>query len=189
MTAAPHRPKVFYGWVLAWMLGPTQLVSWGILYYAFSVVMPLMRAELGWSAAESSAAFSIAMLASGAASIPAGRWLDARGPRRLMTLGSILAVALVVAWSQVTSLLALYAVWACMGVVMATVLYDPAFWVIARWFRRRRARALTLVTFWGGLASTVFIPLTDALVRAWGWRSALLAPTPWSTRWVPLKWR
>lgn len=175
MTAAPRRPKVFYGWVLAWMLGPTQLVSWGILYYAFSVVMPLMRAEMGWTAAESSAAFSIAMLASGLAAIPAGRWLDARGPRRLMTIGSIAAVALVVAWSQVTSLLALYAVWACLGAVMATVLYDPAFWVMARWFRRKRARALTVVTFWGGLASTVFIPLTDALVRAWGWRDALLA--------------
>lgn len=175
MTAAPHHPKVFYGWVLAWMLGPTQLVSWGILYYAFSVVMPLMRAEMGWSAAESSAAFSIAMLASGLAAIPAGRWLDARGPRRLMTIGSIAAVALVVAWSRVTSLLALYAVWACLGAVMATVLYDPAFWVMARWFRRKRARALTVVTFWGGLASTVFIPLTDALVRAWGWRDALLA--------------
>jgi len=175
MTAAPRPPRVFYGWVLAWMLGPTQLVSWGILYYAFSVVMPLMRAEMGWSAAESSAAFSIAMLASGLAAVPAGRWLDARGPRRLMTVGSILAVALVAAWSQVTSLLALYAVWACLGAVMATVLYDPAFWVMARWFRRKRARALTLVTFWGGLASTVFIPLTDALVRAWGWRSALLA--------------
>ena len=110
MTAAPARPRVFYGWVLAWMLGPTQLVSWGILYYAFSVVMPLMNAEMGWSAGETSAAFSIAMLASGIASIPAGRWLDARGPRLMMTVGSILAVVLVVAWSQVASLPALYVV-------------------------------------------------------------------------------
>lgn len=175
MVAEPARPQRYYGWKLAWMLGPTQLVSWGILYYAFSVIMPPMRSEMGWSAAEASGAFSLAMLVNGLAAIPVGRWLDQRGPRLLMTVGSIAASLLVAGWSQVQSLEALYAVWACIGVAMAGVLYDPAFWVIARWFRRRRDRALTLVTFWGGLASTVFIPLTDALTRMGGWRAALLA--------------
>lgn len=157
------------------MLGPTQLVSWGILYYAFSVIMPSMRAEMGWSAAETSGAFSVAMFATGLASVPAGRWLDARGPRLLMTLGSVLATALVVAWAGVQSLPGLYAIWAALGVTMAATLYDPAFWVVARWFRRRRDRALTIVTVWGGLASTAFIPLTTSLVQTQGWRSAVLA--------------
>ncbi len=173
MTPAPARPRVFYGWVMAWMLGPTQLVSWGVLYYAFSVVMPRMRAEMGWSTAEITGAFSAAMLASGIAAVPDGQWLVRHGPRWMMTAGSVAAALLVVAWSQVTSLAALYAVWTCIGVIMAMVLYDPAFWVIARWFKRGRDRALTLVTFWGGLASTAFIPLTDMLAGAFGWRAGL----------------
>jgi cyanate permease len=42
------------------------------------------------------------------------------------------------------------------------------------WFERRRVRALTIVTVFGGLASTVFYPLTAWLVEVQGWRSALL---------------
>lgn len=171
-------PTKFHGWTLAWMLGLTQMVSWGILYYGFGVVLPRMQAETGWSSAEAALAFSIATIVSALVAIPLGRRLDARGPRLTMTAGSIAAAALLIAWSQVQSLAALYAVFVGLGAVMAMVLYDPAFWIVAQWFSgewaRRRGRALTIVTFWGGLASTAFIPLANALIERFGWRSALI---------------
>ena len=40
---------------------------------------------------------------------------------------------------------ALYVVWIGLGVVMAAVLYEPAFAVVATWFVRRRDRALTIL--------------------------------------------
>jgi sugar phosphate permease len=57
---------------------------------------------------------------------------------------------------------------------MAATLYEPAFAVLAKWFERGRARALLLVTLAGGLASTIFLPLSAWLVGAQGWRGALL---------------
>jgi MFS family permease len=169
---------VYYGWVLAWMLGPAQLVTWGILYYTFAVMLAPMQAELGWSTAELTGAFSLALLAGGVAAVPAGRWLDRRGPHRMMTLGVLASALLVLGWSQVHALPAFYAIWLMLGVLSAAVLYDPAMWVIARWFsghwRDRRGRALTVLTFFGGLASTVFIPLSSALQQTYGWRSALV---------------
>src|SRR5690606_25933574 len=56
----------------------------------------------------------------------------------------------------------------------ALVLYEPAFAVMASWFVRRRGTALTIITFAGGLASTIFVPLSDILLTSFGWRQAVL---------------
>ncbi|NTU84728.1 MAG: MFS transporter, partial [Chloroflexales bacterium] len=152
-----------------------QVVSWGILYYAFSVFVAPMQAELGWSTVELTGAYSLALLCSGLAAVPVGRWVDRRGPRALMTVGSILAVALVVAWSRVTSLAAFYLIMAGVGLVSAAVLYEPAFAIIAVWFRRLRGRALTVLTFFGAFASFIFIPLSAWLEHMLSWRGALFA--------------
>jgi MFS family permease len=93
-----------------------------------------------------------------------------------MTAGSVGATALVVAWSQVQTVSQLYAVWAGLGLVMATVLYEPAFAVLAKWFVEpaARRRAMTALTLIAALASFIFLPLSQALVDAHGWRDALL---------------
>ena len=169
-----QSPRLYYGWVMVAALSLTEITSWGVLYYAFSVFLTPIGAEMGWSIAEMTGAYSLALLVSGVAAIPAGRWLDRHGPRGLMTAGSIAATVLVVAWSRVESLLGFYLVWAGIGLVMAAVLYEPAFVVVATWFRRYRARALTLLTFVAGLASVIYIPLSDRLVGSYGWRDALL---------------
>ena len=68
------------------------------------------------------------------AGIGVGRYLDRHGPRALMTAGSVAGALLVVAWSRVEGLAAFYAIWVAIGLVMATVLYEPAFTVLAKWF-------------------------------------------------------
>jgi MFS family permease len=170
---------IYYGWALAYVVGITELVSWGILYYAFGVLLTPMQRELGWSSAQLSGAFSLALLCGGLAALPFGRWLDQRGPRMLMTLGSIIAVVLVVAWATTDNLIAFYLLWGAIGIVTAAVLYEPAFWIVTTWFSgewaSQRGKALTIVTFFGGLASTVFVPLTNALKDVYGWRGALIA--------------
>jgi predicted MFS family arabinose efflux permease len=81
---------------------------------------------------------------------------------------------LVIAWSQVTILMAFYLIWIGLGACAAAILYEPAFVVIAQWFTRERGTALAIITFAAGLASTIFLPLSDALLHAFGWRIAVL---------------
>ena len=116
----------------------------------------------------------VAMLLSGLGAAPVGRWLDHRGPRLLMTAGSIAAVLLLVALSRVTSLAEFYVVWALIGITMSTVLYEPAFAVVTAWFERQRTRALTALTLLAGLASTIFMPIESWLIEVQGWRTALV---------------
>ena len=166
------RP-LFYGWVLVGVLSITVTVSYGVLMYAFAVVLEPMQADLGWSQAVLTGGFSIAAVSAGVAGIPVGRWVDRYGPRAVMTTGSVLATLLLMAWSRVTDPLMYQLIWLGLGACMAAVFYEPAFAIIATWFRRDRARALTLLTVAGGLASTIFVPLTAWLVAAAGWRAAV----------------
>jgi len=166
--------RLYYGWVQVWLLSFTELVSWGILYYAFSVLIVPMGDDLGWSRVQMTAAFSVGGLVSGVFGIPVGRWVDRHGARALMTAGSIGATIMVLAWSMVQSLPVFYLIWAGIGLTMSAVLYEPAFVVVATWFRRDRTRALAVLTFTGGLASVVFLPLTNWLVEGFGWREALV---------------
>ena len=165
---------LYFGWPMLLGLSAAEVTSWGILYYSFSVFLDPMRDALGWSTTELTGAYSLALLLSGLTAIPVGRWLDRHGPRLLMSLGSIAAALLVVAWSSVHNLVAFYAIWVGIGVVMATVFYEPAFYVVAQWFDRLRSRALTLLTFVGGFASVIYLPLAGWLLRSYGWREALL---------------
>ena len=155
-------------------LGITELVSWGVLVYAFSVFLVPMREGLGWSDAQLSGAYALGVVVSGLAAVPVGRWLDRRGPRALMTAGSVLAVIVVLAWARIGSLPGFYAVFAFAGLAMAATLYEPAFAMAARWFSARRAQAVLVLTIFGGLASVVFLPLSAWLVGSFGWRSALV---------------
>jgi MFS family permease len=171
--APPVRSRA---WAIVGALAITETVSWGILYYAFAAFLTPMRAELGLSTAELTGAFSLGLLVAGVAGIPVGRYLDRHSPRPLMTAGSIAGVALVVAWSRVDGLVAFYALWVAIGLVMATVLYEPAFTVLAKHFpvAEQRRRAMTAMTLVAALASFIFLPLTQALIDAHGWRDALL---------------
>ncbi len=173
-ASSPARSPVrFPGWRIAWALAITQTVGYGVLTYSFGVFTLPMELETGWTRAQTSGAFSLALLVSGLAAFPVGRWVDTRGARGIMSIGSLIGSALVLLWSFVTSLPALYLVQAGIGLVMAAVLYDVAFTVIATWFRRDRIRAMLLVTMVAGLASTIFIPLATLLVETFGWREAL----------------
>ena len=175
------------GWRIAWALAVTQTVGYGILFYAYGVFTVPMERELGLTRDRTSLAFAAALLVSGLAALPAGRIVDRYGGRALMTLGSLAGGAALVAWSRVETFAGLVATQAVIGLVLAAVTYEVAFAVLVPWFRRDRLRALLLVTFAAGFASTIFVPLATALEAWLGWRAALatLGATLWIAT-VPL---
>ena len=155
-------------------LAATQVVSWGVLYYAFSVLLVPMQASLGWSRSTLVGGFTLAVVVSGLSAGVVGRLLDAEQSRRVMVGGSLLGVGAVVAWSLARSVVMYYASFVAVGAAMACVLYEPAFTVLAKRTAPHHRRAITAVTLVAGLASFVFQPLTGLLASHLGWRRALL---------------
>jgi len=166
--AAPTYDRRKVGW-----LSLAQLITWGSVFYTFALLLEPVERELGLTRAQSSLAFSLALLAEGALAYPVGRWIDRGHERAVMTGGSLLVAACLALHSQVHSIEGFYAVWIVLGAGLAATLYTPVFAVVTRRFPDDFRRAIITLTFLGGLASTVFIPLSAWLIASLGWRHAL----------------
>ncbi|WP_230193460.1 MFS transporter [Streptomyces coriariae] len=168
-SSQPERPRAALP-----ALCLTQITSWGIVYYAFPVLNPQITAATGWNAATTTASFSAALLVSAVAGIRIGRILDARGPRTVMTAGSVIGTASLVIIATAPNMTLFTAGWLLAGLAMASTFYQPAFAALTRWWAPEHVRALTIVTLAGGLASTVFAPLTALLANHFSWRHTYL---------------
>jgi Major Facilitator Superfamily len=154
-------------------LGLTQIVSWGALYYSIAVLGASMRDELGLSAATLFGAYSLSLLLSALAAPLAGRAIDRHGGRLVLSVGSVTAALALFAIAHAHSALTLYAAWALAGVAMSMTLYDPAFATLSQHAGTSYRTALTALTLMGGLASTVFWPLSLKGLEWFGWRDTL----------------
>ena len=150
------------------------MISWGTLYYAFPVLLTAIGAGRGWSQPEMIGAFSVCILVSGLCAYPAGKFVQRRGGRFAMSAGSVFAALGLATVAISPSLTVFYAGWAIVGVAMSLTLYEAAFSLLAAVYDADYRRAVTTVTLAGGLASTVFWPLTERLVVWIGWQ-----PTFW----------
>ncbi|WP_120004218.1 MFS transporter [Nesterenkonia muleiensis] len=164
----PALPVILAG------LCTTQIIAWGILYYAFPVLSARIAADTGWTTASVTVAYSAGLVVSALLGIPVGKVLDRRGPRLVMTAGSVLGVAGLVMIASAANYWVFLAGWLTAGVAMAGNLYPPAFAAVTRWYGARRVFALMMITLIGGLASTVFAPVTEALTETFDWRGVYL---------------
>ncbi|GAA1964880.1 MFS transporter [Catenulispora subtropica] len=164
-----------YRWRLVAGLAVSQTVGYGVLFYAFSVFLVPTAHDLHTSTPVVTGALTCSLLAGAVAAVPVGRHLDRHGGRALMSIGSVAASVLVLAWSQVQTVWQLYTVWIGVGVASAAVLYEAAFAVIVSWFGAEgRAKALLAVTIVAGFASSIFLPTAGFLLADLGWRDAVL---------------
>ena len=172
---SPKGPSAAHSlrWVLL-TLCVTEITSWGVLYYAFTVLSKQISADTGWSAPAVTGAYSAGLVTSALVGIPVGRWLDRVGPRWIMTAGSVLGTLCVVAVAAAPNYGWFVAAWVVAGAAMSAVFYAPAFAALTRFFGTDAVRALTILTLAAGFSSTVFAPLTAALSAQIAWRQTYL---------------
>lgn len=164
-----HPPSKTIG-----ILAVTQIVSWGSLYYAFSIVAPDIGRELALAPELVFGAFSWALLVAGLAATPVGMLLDRHGGRHVMAAGSLLCF-LGLAWlSRCDGPVSYYLAWTLIGAAMALTLYEAAFATLNRKLDTGARQAISILTLFGGFASTLFWPLTAKLHAVLGWRDTYL---------------
>lgn len=156
-------------------LGLTQVIGWGTTFLMPSVLGRHIQQDL---AIPSEVVFGgiTVMFGVGALIAPQiGRAMDRLGARDIMMAGSALyALALAgVALSQGAASYLLC--WAAMGVASTLALNTPSSIALAQVAGSRARRAISLLAIIGGLASTIFWPLSGVLDAFVGWRGVLLA--------------
>jgi predicted MFS family arabinose efflux permease len=154
-------------------LGIGQIISWGTLTYSIAVLGRSMRAELGLTETELFGAFTISLFASGLAAPLAGRLIDSRGAREVLSVGSMLGAISMIMMAFATGRITFTLAWIVAGIAMAATLYDAGFAALNQIARDSYRRSVTILTLWGGFASTVFWPLSLAIDESFGWRITL----------------
>jgi MFS family permease len=161
-------------WRAVPVLGVTQILAWGGIFYTPVLMVPLIAAERGFSFTFAMGGFSAGLLAAGLVSPMVGGLIDRHGGHRVMPFGS-LAGAVGLAGLTVASHPVLYvAVWMLLGAALAASLYDPAFATLGRIFGAHARQPITVLTLAGGFASTVSWPATYALLQPLGWKGTYL---------------
>ena len=155
-------------------LGVSQITAWGTSYYILGVLAAPIAADTGWSRSLVFFGFTLALLAMGTVSTWVGRAIDRRGGRLVMTIGTALVSAGLVALSLVQSEAAYLATWVFLGIGMRLVLYDAAFAALVQIVPSRGRRAISYLTLFGAFASTIFWVLGHYLNAAVGWRQTLV---------------
>jgi hypothetical protein len=174
MTSFSPRDVLFGPWRAVPVLGVTQILAWGALFYPPVLTVPLIAAERGWSLAFTMGGLSVGLLSAGLIAPLTGRMIDRHGGHVVMTVGSLVGAAGLVALVLAPNRAAYLAAWVLIGAAMAGSLYDPAFATLGRIFGAAARRPITVLTFMGGLASTASWPATRLLLDAHGWRGTYL---------------
>ncbi|HWC93716.1 MAG TPA: MFS transporter [Pseudolabrys sp.] len=168
------RDFVHGPWRAVPVLGVTQIISWGSIFYTPVLIVPLIAAERGWSIAFAMGGFSVGLLTAGLVSPLVGRSIDRYGGHVVMTVGSLIGGLGLFLIVQAAQPLAYIAVWMVLGVAMAANLYDSAFASLGRIFGGNARRPITALTLAGGFASTVSWPATHYLIERVGWQGTYL---------------
>ncbi len=161
-------------WRAVPVLGVTQILAWGILFYPPVLMMPLIAADRGWSLSFAMAGFSLALLVAGSAAPTIGGWIDRFGGHVVMAAGSLIGACAVALLAFASHPAAYLAVWVILGVAIAANLYDPAFATLGRIFGVGARKPITYLTLAGGFASTVSWPATQVLLTYTDWRGTYL---------------
>jgi MFS family permease len=171
----PNLHSIFAGpWRAVLVLGVTQIICWGTLFYPVVLTVPLIAADRGFSVTFAMAGFSLALLAAGCVSPLVGRKIDRHGGHRVMPIGSLLGVLGLAALTYVEHPIAYLVVWIVLGIAIGASLYDPAFATLGRVFGAAARTPITALTLAGGFASTVSWPATYLLIEHAGWRGTYL---------------
>ncbi len=172
-TLGIKKRKVFYGW---WMILISAIIRFfesGTYFYGFSAFFNPIRTTFGWGATETSVAFSLQRLESGAMAPLSGFLTDRIGPKRMLLIGWIIGGAGFIAMSRVNSLWEFYAAFVFLALGMSLGSYMPANALATRWFIKKRSRAITMSALGAGTGG-ILIPLIAMGILRYGWRTSLV---------------
>lgn len=176
MSIASSAPQaLYYGWWLIAAVFVGEMFAIGSTTYAFGLFVKPLEQEFGISRGDANKGLALFIVGMGLSAPLIGRLLDRRSARRIMLFGAVwmalglvaVALAPTLGWMALAVLLVVASGAAMIGPLTANTL-------AARWFERKRGRALGLVAVGTSVGGTLLVPLIAYNLETFGWRQALM---------------
>ena len=166
--------KIFYGW---YVIGACALIALtaSVTRYAFSIFMPYMLTDLGWTRAAIGAALTLHMLVYAIGAIFIGRLTDKYGARWIMAAGGLLLMLGLALLSQIKTVWQFYLCYSVIAAGGVTATYVVPNTATARqWFVKKAGLAVAIVMAGSGFGLAVISPVSPFLIDRYGWRTSYI---------------
>jgi MFS family permease len=157
------------------VLGITQILAWGSTYYLPAVIAKAVARDTGWSLEWVVGGLSLGLLIAGLVSPRVGSAIDKTGGRKVLALSALCIGVGQLGLSAAPNLVCYVIAWLIVGIGMGAGLYDAAFATLGRHYGQQGRSLITMLTLFGGLASTICWPLSAFLLEQFGWRGTCAA--------------
>jgi len=165
--------RLFYGYIIIIAASFILFAAYGVRF-SYGIFFNPMSAELEYSSATISAAFSISMLLEGIFSLVMGGLADRLGPRKVLTFSCILIGLGYGLMRFVHSPWQLYVFYGLfIGIGMGGI-FVPLVSMTARWFSARRSLMTGIVLSGAGIGMLVMSPVSATLIQLLDWRTTFM---------------
>ncbi len=165
------RQRIFYGWVIVFVLMGMFALSSGSRY-TYGVVLKTLSEQFGWERSALSAVVSISLILVSAFQILSGWLADRLGARLTLTVGFAISTAALFGMSFVSELWQVYLIYGVLGAIgfaLASPVASTA--LVNRWFHTRsRGTALSLATSGVAIGQLTMTPLAAYWLVHGGWQ-------------------
>jgi len=165
--------KLFYGWWMVISSAILNIFSGASFYYGFTVFFNPIRESFHWTAAQTSIAFTFQRLESGLLGPVAGFCVDRVSPRILMVGGWTVVGLGFILLSHINSLWSFYGIFILLSVGLSFGSFVVANTAVARWFDKKRSRALAFIYVGYGFSGSL-VPLLALAIKTYTWRPTVL---------------
>ena len=166
--------KIFYGWYIV-AASLVIIILDGLLLYSFGVFLPYLNKDFGLTTAAGSSLFSFRSLVQAPCFILAGRLIDKFDPRAVIFGGGAIAAAGMIFSGLAVTTWQLYISYGFFVGLGDAVLYITCVALVSRWFVKKRALAIGIITTGVPLSGLITNPLTAWLIHSFGVRNALFS--------------
>jgi MFS family permease len=166
-----NNPRLFYGFIIAIAAFFVLFSSYGARF-AYGVFFKPMAQQLHFSAATTSAAYSISFFIEGIFSLISGGLADRFGPRIVISISSLLVALGYFLMPLVHAQWQLYLFYGVIIGVGMGAMFVPLVSMTARWFNARRNLMTGLVSSGAGVGMLIVPSSTSHLIDSYGWRAS-----------------
>lgn len=138
--------------------------------YAWSVFVAPLEQEFGWTRAQTSFVYTVAIVFFALSFIVAGRIQDVKGPRICAAIGGVLVSGGFLLSSFTTSLMGLYIAFGVIVGLGNGFGYATPMPVASKWFPDKRGLVVGIMVAGYGAGSALLGPLATRLIGSIGWR-------------------
>lgn len=167
-----ENDQIYYGWKIVAAIVVQLTFASGLSFYNHSIYLNALAAQPAFDVQTASLAVSVFFLSGGIAGLWVAKWVQEYDPRICISAGAVISFFALSSLAYVETVWQLFIAYGFFGAGFSATSLIPATTLVARWFHKRRAMALSIASTGLSLGGVILTPLCVLLVESLGFELA-----------------